>query len=151
MKNRKNETFVFEGLGFPIKLINAPMKKVFGEWAIDINMNKLMIVVLEAMVHKAVAFTGAELRFIRSYLQMTSTEFGKIFGVTHAAVLKWESGKNKISPSLELCIRLHVLNHLRAKDKEFRALFKELSLEKLSEKPSGKIHPLAVDAQLRKI
>jgi DNA-binding transcriptional regulator YiaG len=146
MKNRKKETFVFEGLGFPIKLINAPMKKVFGEWAIDINMNKLMLVVLEAMVHKPVALTGAELRFIRSYLQMTSTEFGKIFGVTHAAVLKWESGKNKISPPLELCIRLHVLNHLRAKDKEFRALFKELSLEKLSEKPTGKIHPLAVDA-----
>jgi DNA-binding transcriptional regulator YiaG len=146
MKNRKNETFVFEGLGFPIKLINAPMKKVFGEWAIDINMNKLMLVVLEAMVHKPVALTGAELRFIRSYLQMTSTKFGKIFGVTHAAVLKWESGKNKVSPSLELCIRLHVLNHLRAKDKEFRALFKELSLEKLSEKPTGKIHPLAVDA-----
>jgi hypothetical protein len=41
---------------------------------------------------------------------------------------------------------LYILDHLRAKDKEFRALFKGLSLEKLSEKPTGKIHPLAIDA-----
>ena len=78
---------------------------------------------------------------------MTSIEFGKAFGVTHAAVLKWESGENRVSPPLELCIRLYILDHLSAKDGEFRALYKELSLEKLS-KPdqSAKIHPITVDA-----
>ena len=147
MKNKKRETFIFEGLGFPIKLINVPMKKVFGEWAIDINMNKLMIFVLRALIHKPAPLTAGELGFIRSYLQMTSTEFGKIFGVTHAAVLRWENGENRISPPLELCIRLYVLDYLCAKDKEFRALYKELSLEKLS-KPdtTQKIQSLAVDA-----
>ena len=34
MKKRKKKTFIYEGLGFPIKLINVPMKKVFGEWCI---------------------------------------------------------------------------------------------------------------------
>lgn len=145
-RNRKKETFIFEGLGFPIKLIDVPMKKACGEWCIDIDMNKLMIVVLEALAHKPIPLTGDELSFIRSYLQMTMTEFGKTFGVSHVAVLKWESGENKISPALELCIRLYILDHLRAKDKEFRALYKELSLEQLSKRTTGKIYPLAIDA-----
>lgn len=146
MKNRKQETFVFKGLGFPIKLINVPMKKVFGEWCIDINMNHLMLVALEALAHKPKALTGDELGFIRSYLEMTTTEFGKAFGVSHVAVLKWENGKNRISPALDLCIRLYVLDFLKAKDKEFRALYRELSLEDLSKGQSKKIHPLVIDA-----
>lgn len=146
MKTRKKETFIFEGLGFPIKLINVPMKKVFGEWCIDINMNNLMLVVLDALIRKPTALTGDELGFIRSYLEMTTTEFGRTFGVSHVAVLKWESGKNRISPALDLYIRLYVLDFLKAKDKEFRALYKELSLEGLSKEESKKIHPLAVDA-----
>lgn len=148
MKNTKKiKTFTFKGLGFPIKLINVPMKKILGEWCIDINMNKLMLVVLEALAHKPTPLTGDELHFIRSYLEMSMADFGKMFGVSHVAVQKWEAGKNKVSPSLELCIRLHILDHLKAKDNEFRALYKELSLEQLSKNQKvKKIHPLIVDA-----
>ncbi len=109
-------------------------------------MNKLMLVVLEALIHKPTPLTGDELHFIRSYLAMTTTEFGKTFGVSHVAVLKWEDEKNRISPALELCIRLYVLDHLKAKDKDFRALYKELSLEQLSKNPKRKIFPITVDA-----
>ncbi len=144
---RKKETFIFEGLGFPIKLINVPMKKIAGEWCIDVNMNKLMIVALEALIHKPIPLTGDELSFIRSYLQMTTTEFGKAFGVSHVAVLKWENCENRISPALDFCIRLYVLDHLHAKDAKFRAVYKKLSLEQLSKKEKGKIHPLAIDVE----
>lgn len=147
MKTKKKETFIFHGLGFPVKLINVPMKMIFDEWVIDINMNKLMLVVLGALIRKPIPLTGDELGFIRSYLEMTTTMFGKTFGVSHVAVLKWESGKNRISPALDLCIRLYVLDFLHAKDKEFRALYKEVSLEKLSKSDQKKkIHPLVVDA-----
>src|ERR1043165_9680311 len=112
MKKRKKKTFTYDGLGFPIKLINVPMKKVLGEWCIDINMNKLMIIVLEALVHKPSPLTGDELRFIRSYLDLTTAEFGKIFGVSHVAVLKWGKEKNRISPALEFFIRLYILDYL---------------------------------------
>lgn len=146
MKDRKKKTFIYEGLGFPIKLINAPMKKMLGEWYIDIDMNKLMFVVLEALINKPVSLTGGELGFIRSYLEMTTTEFGKAFGVSHVAVLKWESGVNNVSPALELCIRLYILDHLHAKDAEFRALYKALSLERLSKSKKGTTDLLSVDA-----
>ena len=144
--SRKIKTFIYKGLGIPVKLINVPMKKAAGVWCLDINMNKLMLFVLREIVHKPIALTGDELRYIRKFLEMTTTEFGKIFGVSHVAVLKWEGEENRISPSLELCIRLHVLNYLRVKDKEFRTLYNDLSLQQLSKGPKGKIHPLVVDA-----
>lgn len=112
----------------------------------DIDMNKLMLLVLEEIIHKPTALNGDELRYIRTYLEMTTTEFGIAFGVSHVSILKQESEKNRISPGLELCVRLYVLNHLRAKDKEFRALYNDINLEQLSKGPKGKIHPIAVDA-----
>jgi DNA-binding transcriptional regulator YiaG len=145
-KDRKIKTFVYKGLGVPVKLVNVPMKKAAGVWCLDINMNKLMRLVLEAIIHKPTALTGDEFRYIRKYLEMTMVEFGKEFGVSHVAVLKWENEQNRVSPALELCIRLYVLNYLRAKDKEFRAFYRELSLQQLSESPKGKIYPLSVDA-----
>jgi DNA-binding transcriptional regulator YiaG len=147
MEKKKRKTFVFKALGFPIKLINAPMKKILGEWCIDIDMNKLMRVALLALVHKPTALVGNELGFIRSYLKMTTTEFGEIFGVTHSAVLKWESNENQISPALDKCIRLHIFDRLCAKDKEFRALYQELSLAQIAKREKGKIHPIRIDAQ----
>jgi DNA-binding transcriptional regulator YiaG len=146
MKNKKRQTFIYEGLGFPIKLIKAPMKKVFGEWFIDLDMNKLQLFVLNALAYKPSSLTGAELRFIRKYLRMTTTDFGKLFGVSHVAVVKWENEHNRTSPSLELYIRLYVLNHLHAKDKEFRALYNAFSLEQLSKSRAEKSSPLSLDA-----
>ncbi len=146
MKTKKKKTFIFEGFGFPVKLVNVPMKKVFGDWYIDIDMNRLMLVVLGALAHKPTSLTGDELGFIRSYLEMTTTEFGKTFGFSHVSVLKWENGESRISPPLELCIRLYILDHLHAKDAEFRALYKEINLEQLAKKEKKKIHPLIVDA-----
>lgn len=72
MKDRRKETFVFEGLGFPIKLVNTPLIKIFGEWAIDIDMNQLMLVALGALIRKPIPLTEDELSFIRSYLGMNS-------------------------------------------------------------------------------
>lgn len=145
MKDRKKSTFIYDGLGLPIKLVNVPMKKVLGEWFIDINMEILQRVILEAIVHKPVSLTGEEIRYIRKYTEMSTKEFGKLFGVTHVAVVKWENAKNGIVPALELCIRLYVMNYLKVKDAEFRALYNDLNLGKLSKSPKGKIHPIIVD------
>ena len=147
MKTRKKLTFVYEGLGIPVKLINAPMKKIVGEWCLDINMETLQRIVLEALIHKPTGLTGDELRFLRKYMEMSTTEFGKTFGVSHVAVVKWENAKNGVSPALELYIRLYGLNYLRAKDKEFRALYNMLTLAQLSKKSRPeKVCPIVIDA-----
>lgn len=146
MKRQKTETFVYEGLGFPIKLIDVPMKKMCGEWVIDIDMVELQLVVLRYLVYKPTRLTKDELRFIRKFLVLTTSDFGRSFGVSHAAVLQWEKGKRRLTPSTEFCIRLHVLNHLHAKSKEFRSLFNTISLEKLSTAKAENNGPLEIDA-----
>src|SRR3990167_2635544 len=111
MSKIKKETIFYKGLGFPIKLIDVPMKKMFGDWVLDIDMTELQLVVLRALVYKPIRLTKDELKFIRHFLVLTTTEFGKIFGVRHSAVVQWENGKRNLSPSIELCIRLYVQNH----------------------------------------
>ena len=132
MKERK-KTLIYKGLGFPIKLSDVRMKKMFGDWVMDIDMTELQLVVLKALVYKPIHLTKNELKFIRHFLELTSTEFGKFFGVTHSAVIQWENGKRNLSPSLELCIRLYVMNHLHVKDKEFRNLYNKITIEQLSQ------------------
>jgi len=146
MKKQKKETFVYEGLGFPVKLIDVPMKKMCGEWVADIDMIELQLVVLRYLAYKPTRLTKDELRFIRKFLVLTTSDFGKSFGVTHVAVLQWENGKRRLTPSTEFCIRLRILSHLRAKDKEFRNLYNTVSLEKLSNSEPKKIIPLEIDA-----
>ncbi|HSW87228.1 MAG TPA: hypothetical protein VLG49_07015 [Rhabdochlamydiaceae bacterium] len=145
MKDVKRKTLVFKGLGFPIKLINVPMKKMAGEWVFDINFNKLQLTVFYCLLRKPAPLTGGELKFIRKFLNMTTTDFGKIFGVSHVSVVKWESGKTHATLSTDVCIRLYIFDHLKAKDKDFRNLFHEINPETLSKSKNEKIKPITID------
>lgn len=145
MKNRKRETFIFKGLGFPIKLVNVPMRKMVGEWVLDIDFDELELAVLRCLLEKPAPLNGDELKFVRKYLEMTTTEFGKIFGVSHVAVLKWEKG-TQINLSTDVCIRLYMYDHLeKIKDKDFRNFFHKVQLEKLAKNISEKTNPIVVN------
>jgi DNA-binding transcriptional regulator YiaG len=110
MKEKKYETFTYEGLGFPIQLVNAPLKKIYDEWILDINLGQLQLEVLDLLIHQPTPLQTGELRFIRKYFEMTSTAFGEVFGVSHAAVLKWENGQLP-SPAMEMYIRMRELQN----------------------------------------
>lgn len=146
MKNEKKSTFVYRDLGIPVKLINAPMKRMGGEWVLDLDMELLQRIVLEAIVHKPSLLSGLEIRYIRKYMYLSMEEFGKEFGVSHAAVSKWENSKNGISPALDVCIRLYIMEYLKAKDIEFRKLYRDINLSKLSKAKKVKLLPLAIIA-----
>lgn len=127
MKEIKQDTLIWEGFGFPIRLINVPMRKVFGEWVLDINLEHFQKTVLFLLARKPASLSGAELRFIIDYLRMSTREFAHLFGVTHAAVLKWENEKSRMNPCTEVCVRLYILDHLEVADKEFRKLYLKIS------------------------
>lgn len=146
MKEKQKDTFIWEGLGFPIRLVNVPMKKVFGEWVLDINLELFQKVVLHTLAKKQTPLSGAELRFIVDYLRMSTREFARLFGVTHAAVLKWENEKSRMNPSTEVCLRLYILNHLKVADKEFRRLYLKISHQNLANSENNEI-PLEIDAE----
>jgi DNA-binding transcriptional regulator YiaG len=146
MKTKKTATIVYEDLGFPVTLINVPMKKVSGRWILDIDLEKLQKAALYALLYKPALWTGGELHFVRTYLGMTTTAFGKIFGVTHAAVLRWEKEERQINPGTEICIRLYVLNLLHVKDNEFRELITKINIEILSTTDRNRLNPIEIDA-----
>lgn len=135
------------GLGIPVKLVNAPLKKIAGEWILDLNMELLQRVVLEAIIHKPTLLSGKEIRYIRKYVYLSMEEFGKVFGVSHVAVSKWENSRNGISPALDVCIRLYIMEHLQVKDIEFRQLYRDLNLCKLTKNKNVKIMPLVVNVE----
>ena len=143
---KKRSTLIYKDLGIPVKLINAPMKMISGEWVIDLDMELLQRIVLEAIIHKPALLSGIEIRYIRKYMNFSLEEFGKTFGVSHAAVSKWENSKNGISPALDVCIRLHVMEYLKVKDIEFRQLYRDLDLSKLSKDKKVRLLPLIINA-----
>ena len=144
MKEKKMDTFIWEGLGFPIRLVNVPMKKVFGEWVLDINLEHFQKTVLNLLARKLTPLTGGELRFIIDYLQMSTRDFAQLFGVTHVAVIKWENEKSRMNPGTEVCLRLYLLNYLKVADKEFRKLYLKITPQDLAN-TEGDNAPLEID------
>jgi DNA-binding XRE family transcriptional regulator len=145
MKTKKVKRFIYEGLGFPVVLINVSLVKKREIWTPAIDYNKLQKGVLVALTQKPTALTGHEIHFIRTYFEMTLENFGKHFGVTHAAVLNWEKMGDKwakMNPTTELCIRLLILEKLNMSNQIFRDVFREFDIEgivKASKSSSPKV------------
>src|SRR5262245_57587377 len=123
MKRKIEKQFKYEGLGFVVHLLNVPMIEVRGIWTPDIDYNLLQKVVLRALAHYPAPLTGNHIRFIRSWLALSQEEFGKLFGVRHSAVVKWEKSQEnpaKIALNTEREIRMHILDLLLKKAEDFR-------------------------------
>ena len=135
MEAKKVKKYIYEGLGFPVLLINVTLVKKRGVWTPLIDYNKLQKEVVLALSHKPVALAGYEVHFIRTYFEMTLENFGKQFGVTHVAVLTWEKTKNKpakINLTTELCLRLFILEKLGINNQIFRETFREFDFEAIA-------------------
>lgn len=148
MKKLKVEKeYVYEGLGFPVVLRNVPMIELRGIWAVDVDLNLLQKVVLLALAHHPSDLSGNQIRFIRSWLDLTQSEFGKLFGVTHPAVVKWEKTANKGSKmnlTTQRDLRLWLLDHLLTKDDDFRKAFKIVHMTDYSQA----VEPLEIDVPI---
>ena len=145
-KRKLVKRYIYEGLGFPVLLSNAPLIELRGIWTPDIDYNILQKSVLLGLAHHPSALTGNHVRFIRLWLGLTLSKFGELFGLSHAAVLKWEKSKDKcahISISTEREIRLLILDKILQKSEDFRNAFRHICT--LGFKTSDK--PLQVNTQ----
>ena len=122
-----------------------------GEWILDINLNILQLEVLKILIHKTTPLQAGELRFIRKYFEMTTTAFGSAFGVSHAAVIKWENGHLPALP-MDVYIRMYVMDRLKVKNAEFVKLFHEVNVATLTQakKSQRKGKWLSVNVRHRK-
>jgi len=126
MQTKTQKKYIDESLGFPVILLNAPMIKVRGEWALHVNYNEYQKIVLKLLAHKSSRLAGSEIKFIRKYFAMTSRAFADRFSVKHTAVLKWEKQGDNASNmtwSTEKDLRLFVLDELDKKATTLRELY----------------------------
>lgn len=148
MSKRKIEKeFIYEGLGFPIVLKNVPMIELRGVWALDLDLNVLQKAVLLALAHHPTDLTGNQVRYIRAWLNLTQVEFGKLFGVTHPAVVKWERAGDKaakINLTTQRDLRLLLLDKLLSRDDDFRRAFRIVHVTSFS----GEINTLEFDVPI---
>lgn len=154
MEKKIAKHFFYEGLGFPIHLVNVPMIKSRGEWTPDIDYNYLQRSILISLSAKPTSLTGNEIRFVRKYFKKTLEAFGKEFGVSHVAVLEWEKEDNnhvKMNPATEKCIRLFILDELHVEDNKFRESYHELKIRKLADQQKTKrkstLEPIIFDVK----
>ncbi len=146
MTNTKRETFVYEGLGFPVLLVNVPMRKAYGEWVIDIDFDRLQTVAMLALAKKNVPLSGREIRSIRHYLNMSTHKFVDELDVSHVAILSWENEERKMNADTEIHLRLYVLNFLKVSDKEFRKTYNQFDRKSIAKRHFEKT-PLEIDAE----
>ena len=86
------EKMIWEGLGFPIKLVGFKMKKINDEFVPDLNMKEIQQEAFMALITKHGRFTGCELKFIRTYLQLTQIEFAKSINASdRSSISQWEN------------------------------------------------------------
>ncbi len=132
---KRQDLFVYEGFGFPVAFVNVPMVLVRGDWTPDVNYTEIARRLLRSLVLKPARLTGHEVRFIRHMMKMNLKQFGKRFGVTHPAVLKWEKTRTRptaMTWAVEKDMRLEIL-HAR---KDAGALL--AAYDALVEEPTGR-------------
>jgi hypothetical protein len=142
---KKKKTLIYKNLGFPIRLINAPMRKVYGQWVFDFSMGVFQEIVLQMLATKSVQLNGPELMFIINYFEFSYRQFAKLLGVSHGAVMKWVNETSKMNIHTEVSLRLYILNHLKVSDKEFRNYYLELSRQNFHREDAGELLDLDLD------
>jgi DNA-binding transcriptional regulator YiaG len=118
MKKKKiQKSYIDNGFGFPVQIVNAPLLQVRGSWSLDLNFEKYERAVLMALAHKPSRLTGSEIKFIRNYYEMNLKNFGERFGnVAHSAVIKWEKftdSPTNMNWACEKDIRLFIISEIK--------------------------------------
>ena len=147
MEQKVRKKYIDETLGFPVILMDVPMRKTRGTWVPNINYQAFKTSVLHLLAFKPSRLSGAEVKFIRHTFEMSTEAFGERFGdVSHPAVLKWEKKGQAASDmnwSTEKDIRMEILRFLNEKPKEIVGLYE--SLEKVKPAPKKPLQMPADD------
>ena len=143
MEKKIEKKYIDNGFGFPVCLHNLPMVKVRNVWTPNIDYNELTRAVAMSLASSKSLLSGSQVKFIRQFFEMTLKEFGERFNVSHPAVMKWESNKNKPSKmdwSTEKDIRMEIVFRIAKNPKQIGKLFIDLE-----EKPAQKSDSVDVE------
>lgn len=142
--------FIYNGFGFPVKLLNVPFVEVRGEMVPNIDYKSVSSQLLIDLALKTDRLTGNEIRFIRQYHEMTLERFAEKFRVSHPSVLNWEKKGDEptnMSWSTEKDIRLFSLSNF--KTTSGWEIYKRLT--DMKNKVSKKYHPPKINVVAKEL
>lgn len=92
-----NQPALYTALGFPILIENPSYIEFEGEMVLDVNAGAVQDLMFKALVKKSARLTGAEVRFMRTYMELTQGVFGESLMVDASTVSKWEKTAEKFT------------------------------------------------------
>lgn len=129
MKNKKIKNYTYTGLGFPVELKNITMLFIEGEWCPKIDVRLISDIVIKSLPFQKERLTGNQIKFIRSYFEMSLREFSNsVVSVSHTAVSKWENcteSATNMDTSIEIILRLYVYEQTSINTKKEKLEFFE--------------------------
>ena len=108
---KTQKTYIYNGLGFPVLLKTAEFNFVGKKWLLKIDVKKVSEVVIKALPTKPVGLTGAEIKFARTYFELSKRKLAEELNVSHTAVNKWEESdqeKAKMDFHMEIFFRTYI-------------------------------------------
>lgn len=128
MNSKIIKNYIYEGLGFPVKLEKVEFLQVGDEWHPKINVLIIAEKVISELAFQEARLTGNQVKFIRSFFSMSLREFAdKVVHESHMAVSKWEKKGNlptNMNANTEHELRLYILeNSLKNKTAKFYELY----------------------------
>lgn len=106
-----------------------------------------MNAVFSMIPEKRGRLTGAEVRFLRSYMKLTQEAFGKMIGVDHSSIAKWEAKKQEVGGmeiQVEILMRARCRLHSSKKAHIGESFIENMLTDALVRKDSGEPLQLAI-------
>jgi DNA-binding transcriptional regulator YiaG len=151
---KNNSEALFYGFGFPVLLLNPPLKECDGELILDLDLKALADRFAAIVALKPARLTGNEIRFLRLHFQTTLDELGARLDVTRQAIIKWEKRQDDFTEMkwpTEKDLRLWAIEKIVSpKDlKDFRLVFDSLRDKRERKKSRFKIAPREIAKRSR--
>lgn len=122
MKKEILQEYIFTGFGFPVRLKNVTMITDNSYTYADIEDHKLEKKVLLKLAKSDQALTGAQLKYIRQFLEYTIRDFANLLGVTHPTIIKWQEKRQErtgMNYSTEILVKSALLIRLTKNEANF--------------------------------
>ena len=106
------ENYAYKASGLPVTLVNVEVRrcKSCGESVVAIpRIEQLQKTIAGAVISKRTRLTPAELRFLRTHLGWSGSDFARHMGVKPETVSRWENGHDQMSPSADRLLRLMIV------------------------------------------
>jgi putative zinc finger/helix-turn-helix YgiT family protein len=106
------ENYNYKASGLPVTLMNVEVRrcKSCGQDEVVIpRITELHKAIARAVVEKKARLTPAEVRFLRTHLGWSGSDFAKHMAVAAATVSRWENGHEQMSAQADRLLRLMAL------------------------------------------